>query len=54
MKVEPVTSDAFPSKIKRPENSRLDKSELDKHGFNRLPCWKDAVKRYVDELKAEQ
>ena len=54
MNVVPVTSDAFPSKIKRPENSRLDKSTLDKNGFSRLPDWKDAVKRYVAELKTQQ
>lgn len=52
MKVEPITSDKFPAKIKRPENSRLDKSTLDENGFSRLPDWKDAVRRYVAELKA--
>ena len=54
MNVVPVTSDAFPSKIKRPENSRLDKSTLDNNGFSRLPDWKDAVHRYVAELKISQ
>lgn len=54
MNVIPVTSDAFPSKIKRPENSRLDKSTLDENGFSRLPDWRDAVRRYVDELKTQQ
>jgi dTDP-4-dehydrorhamnose reductase len=54
MNVVPVTSDAFPSKIKRPENSRLDKSTLDNNGFSRLPHWTDAVQRYVAELKAQQ
>lgn len=54
MNVEPITSDKFPAKIKRPENSRLDKSTLDGNGFSRLPHWKDAVRRYVAELKAQQ
>lgn len=54
MKVEPITSDKFPAKIKRPENSRLDKSTLDENGFARLPDWKDAVSRYVAELKQMQ
>lgn len=54
MNVEPITSDKFPAKIKRPENSRLDKSMLDKNGFSRLPHWKDAVRRYVAELKSQQ
>ncbi len=52
MEITPVGSDHFPSRIKRPENSRLDKSELDKNGFARLPHWKDALARYIDELGA--
>ena len=37
------------SKAARPENSRLDKSKLVDTGFNPLPDWKDAVKRYLAE-----
>lgn len=48
--VNPVTSDEFPSKAKRPKNSRLNKSELEKNGFNRLPDWKDALNRYIKEI----
>lgn len=36
---------------KRPENSRLDKSKLLEMGFNPLPDWKDAVRRYIKEAK---
>ncbi|MBE6578130.1 MAG: dTDP-4-dehydrorhamnose reductase [Ruminococcaceae bacterium] len=55
MTVHPVTSDQFPAKIKRPTNSRMDKSELDKNGFSRLPTWQDALARFLEELKgAEQ
>lgn len=39
------------SKAKRPFNSRLDKSKLIESGFVPLPDWKDAVKRYLEELK---
>lgn len=35
----------------RPYNSRLDKSKLISSGFNPLPDWKDAVKRYISEAK---
>ena len=52
--VHPVTSDQFPAKIKRPTNSRLDKSELDKNGFSRLPAWQDALARFLDELKGAE
>ena len=39
------TSD-YPTKATRPLNSRLDKSCLDIAGFNRLPHWKDALRRF--------
>ena len=34
---------------KRPSNSRLDKSKLEKNGFVPLPDWKDALSRYLAE-----
>ena len=37
------------SKAARPFNSRLDKSKLMEMGFDSLPDWKDAVKRYLAE-----
>lgn len=35
----------------RPKNSKLDKSKLDENGFDRLPSWKDATKRFCKSLK---
>jgi len=49
--VTPVNSDAFPVKAKRPHNSRMDKSKLTKNGFELLPSWQDALKRYLSELE---
>lgn len=51
VKVNPVDSNAFPAKAERPKNSRMSKTELDKNGFDRLPTWQDALKRYLLELK---
>lgn len=48
--VTPVDSSAFPVKVERPKNSRLDKSKLQLCGFNPLPHWKDATRRYVKEI----
>ena len=49
-RVIPVsTADYGLSKAKRPFNSRLDKSKLSENGFERLPDWKDALKRYLIE-----
>lgn len=52
VKVVPVTTEEYGiSKAKRPKNSRLDKSSLDINGFERLPKWEDALKRYLKEIK---
>ena len=51
VKVNPVDSTAFPVKAKRPHNSRMSKEELDKHGFQRLPSWQDALKRYLEVIE---
>jgi dTDP-4-dehydrorhamnose reductase len=49
-KVIPVSAEEYGlSKAARPENSRLDKSKLVKMGFEPLPKWQDAVKRYLKE-----
>lgn len=50
VKVNPVTSDAFPTKATRPKNSRLSKNCLDENGFARLPHWENAVERYLDNI----
>lgn len=53
-KVTPVSTEEYGlSKAARPFNSRLDKSKLVKNGFEPLPSWQDAVKRYIDELDME-
>ena len=50
-KVTPVTTEEYGlSKAKRPHNSRLDKSKLVRNGFEPLPVWQDALKRYLDLL----
>ena len=51
--VIPVTTEEYGLSIaRRPLNSRLDKSKLIQQGFEPLPDWKDALKRYLNELKA--
>ena len=50
-KVVPVTTEEYGlSKAARPFNSRLDKSKLTEMGFEPLPTWQDAVKRYLEEV----
>lgn len=46
--VSPVTSDKYPSKAKRPSNSRMNKEKLTENGFEKLPAWQDALIRYIE------
>lgn len=52
--VHPITTEEYfknkPIQAKRPLNSRLSKKSLDEAGFDRLPTWQDALKRYIKEL----
>lgn len=51
-KVIPVTTKEYGlSKAVRPFNSRFDKTKIVEMGFIPLPDWKDAVSRYINELK---
>jgi dTDP-4-dehydrorhamnose reductase len=47
VKVTPIKSDEYPTKAKRPRNSKLSKKKLELTGFNLLPHWKDALERYI-------
>jgi dTDP-4-dehydrorhamnose reductase len=50
--VVPVTTAEYGlSKAARPFNSRLDKSKLVDAGFAPLPDWRDALSRYLTEIK---
>lgn len=51
IEVDGIPTIEYPTPARRPFNSRLSKKSLDEAGFNRLPTWQDAVKRYLVELK---
>lgn len=57
VKVNGVTTREYMEMVKgqteRPLNSRMSKKSLDEAGFKRLPTWKDALVRYMEELKDE-
>ena len=48
--VNPIKTSDYPTKAKRPHNSRMSKEKLVNDGFSMLPDWKDAVDRYNKEL----
>lgn len=50
MTVNPLKTEEYPTKAKRPHNSCFSKDELEQHGFARLPHWTDALTRYIAEL----
>ena len=50
VEVEGIPTLDYPTPARRPFNSRLSKKSLDAAGFNRLPDWQDAVKRFLLEL----
>ena len=51
VEVLPVSTPEYKTAAVRPLNSRLSKSSLDAAGFDRLPHWKDAVKRYLEQTQ---
>ena len=55
VKVNKVTTAEYGVSVaRRPYNSRLDKSKLAENGFVPLPDWKDALKRYLIQIKASK
>lgn len=52
VQVIPVTTAEYGvSKAARPFNSRLDKRKLTDNGFVPLPDWRDALRRYLQEIE---
>lgn len=50
-RVVPVPSSEYPTRARRPMNSRMSKDKLTACGFRRLPPWDDALTRFLLELK---
>lgn len=53
--IKPISTNKYPTKAKRPLNSRLAKKNTDQAGINRLPHWKNSLTRFLSEYeKAEE
>lgn len=50
----PVETSGYPTKAKRPLNSRLSKDNTDKAGVERLAHWDEALSRFLEELKSRE
>ena len=49
VKIQPITSEQFGAKARRPAYSVLDNSKLTKTIGKELPAWQDALKRYLEQ-----
>lgn len=52
VKVNYIPTSEYPARAVRPLNSRMSKDKLEQAGFMRLPHWKDALQRYLEEISA--
>ena len=52
--VRPITTSDYPTKAKRPANSRLDNSKLAKTYGLRLPAWQNSLERVIARLVPAQ
>ena len=50
-RVNHIKSAQYPTRAKRPMNSRMSKENLTKAGFHKMPIWQDAIRRYLIELE---
>lgn len=50
--VRPITAAEFPTRAKRPQNSRLDCSKLENEYGVRMRHWRDALAECIDEIAA--
>lgn len=53
VKVNHISTEEYPTRAVRPKNSRMSKDKLEACGFQRLPRWQDALKRYLEELNVK-
>ena len=51
IQVNSISTSQYPTKAKRPQNSRMSKTKLKEAGFAELPSWQDALARYMKELE---
>lgn len=49
--VNPIITNQYPTKAVRPKNSYMSKKSIVNNGFEKLPSWKDALKRYLKEIE---
>ena len=54
IKIIPVTTEEYAAPAPRQKNSVMSKKSLDDAGFKRLPPWRDALKRFIQDELSEK
>jgi len=54
LKVNPIPSEEYPTKAKRPLNSRLSTSNIESAQLDKFPQWRDALSRFIKELNRQE
>jgi dTDP-4-dehydrorhamnose reductase len=54
VQLEPCTTDEFPRPAKRPKNSVLDHMGLRINGFDSMPQWENALKRFLLQINNQK
>lgn len=54
IRVNPISTKDYPTKAKRPSNSRLSKENTTKAGIDKMPHWEDALTRFIEELNKQE
>ncbi len=52
--IEPCHSDEFPSKVRRPSFSVLDKTKIKETFDVKIPYWKESLKKCIKELETQE
>lgn len=52
--IQPCHSNEFPSKVKRPSYSVLDKTKVKRDFDIRIPYWKESLNKCIEELKQDE
>ncbi|WP_096156574.1 dTDP-4-dehydrorhamnose reductase [Bacillus sp. FJAT-45066] len=53
VRVNHITTEEYPTRAKRPKNSRMSKEKLVEKGFHPMPRWQESLSHYLQELKFE-
>ncbi|RSK28854.1 dTDP-4-dehydrorhamnose reductase [Bacillus sp. HMF5848] len=53
VKVNPISTEQYPTMAARPRNSRMSKQNLIENDFEPLRQWKEALAHYINEIKQE-